>query len=184
MSYDLTVRLKRLDDTMIPQWISEINKFNMRVEVYPKFTFSDHSGFLPFKVVNYDCPNPRFNNIELLTGYELDIQRMSLVPVKKSFVHKWFSGNNTKNTDEEIQSNAEIEVTFSISIQDSFEFRIGWYSAAALAMIGDGVLIDHQEGIEVQGNRLIRHAYDTVLQDEKTIKEDEWKVHEFDEWKE
>jgi len=88
MSYDLSVHLKGLNDSIIPEWLSQIRRFNMDVEVYPGFSFNNHSGFLPFKVVIYDCPNRRiawvtqkgshFGDtciIELLTGHDSSIKQ-------------------------------------------------------------------------------------------------------------
>lgn len=175
MGYDLTVRLNKLDDSIIQQWISELNKFNMDVEVHPTFSFMNHSGFLPFKVKIYDCPNRSLNHIELTTGYELYVRQIGGNQDKGSIFKKLLSRNKQQNSD-------MVEVDFRISAQDSFEFRMGWYSAASLAYLCQGILLDPQEGIQIEGQRLISHALRCVLEDEKQIKEDEWRIHKFEGW--
>ncbi len=174
MGYVLTVRLKQLSDSIIPQWISEINKLNMTVEVSPKFSFSGHGGFLPFRTILYDCPNQSLNHVELMTGYELYVRKMERT--KDSFFRSLMKGKSGANI-------FDTEVDFRISAQDSFEYRMGWYSAASLALVCKGVLIDPQEGLQLEGQQLIEHAHRCVLEDEKTIKDDEWRIHRFEGWK-
>jgi len=175
MGYNLTVRVKKLDDSIIQQWLSEINKFNMEVEIYPKFSFRNHSGFLPFKIKVFDCPNQSLNHIEFMTGYELYVREAEENKGKGSLFRNLFGGKK------QFQS-SDVFVDFRISAQDSFEYRIGWYSAASLALICQGVLIDPQEGIQIEGRRLISHALGCVIDDEKQIKADDWRVHKFTGW--
>lgn len=182
MSYNLSVHIKGLSDNILHEWLSEIRKFNMDVQVHPEFSFSNHSGFLPFKIVNYDCPNKKLNNIELMTGFELYVNQIEGKTNKKSFISKLFEKKQHLSSIERKLQEADTEVSFIISIQDSFEFRIGWYSATSLALICDGVLTDHYEGIQLEGQELIRHAQRIVIEDERQIKEDEWKIHEFKNW--
>jgi len=182
MSYDLSVNLKGLNDSIIPEWLSQIRKFNMDVEVYPGFSFNNHSGFLPFKVVIYDCPNRSLNNIELMTGFELFVRRIEVKGKKGTFFTKIFGKQQPLSSIEKKLREAETEISFYISAQDSFEFRMGWYSAATLALLCDGVLTDLQEGIQLEGSQLIRHAHEVVLKDERLINKHDWRVHEFKEW--
>ncbi|MNG39115.1 hypothetical protein D3C84_1270520 [compost metagenome] len=60
---------------------------------------------------------------------------------------------------------------------------MGWYAAASLALLSNGVLTDPQDDVQLEGQQIIRHALETVLEDECVIKEDEWRVHEFKGWK-
>ncbi|SDD72507.1 hypothetical protein SAMN02799630_03313 [Paenibacillus sp. UNCCL117] len=182
MGYDLSVHVNEINDNIVPQWISEIRKFNMNVEIHPEFSFHTHSGFLPFKVVIYDCPNKELNNLELLTGYELYVNTMEKKRDEKSIISRLFSKKDRLNSIERKIKNANIEIIFNISAQDSFEFRIGWFSAASLAFICNGVLIDPQEDLKLEGNQLIRHAHHTVLEDEKLIQQEDWRIHRFEGW--
>lgn len=182
MSYDLSVNLKGLNDSIIPEWLSEIRKLNMNVEVHPDFSFKNHSGFLPFKVVIYDCPNRSLNNIELITGFELVISPLEKSGKNGSFFSKLFSKQKPISAIEKKLRDADTEISFYISAQESFEFRMGWYSAATLAFLCNGVLTDLQEGIQLEGKQLITHATEVVLADEKMIEKDDWRVNEFKEW--
>ncbi|MCY9593959.1 hypothetical protein [Paenibacillus chitinolyticus] len=182
MGFELSVQLKGLNDKIIPAWLAEIRKFNMDVDIYPNFSFNNHSGFLPFKIVTYDCPNRSLNNIELLTGYELFVNRIEESIKRQSLFTKLFSGQKQLSPIEKKLSEADTEVIFKISARDSFEFRIGWYSAASLALLCDGVLTDLYEGVQLEGQEMIRRAHEVVLEDERLIKENEWRVHEFKEW--
>lgn len=182
LSYDLSVNLKGLNDSIIPKWLSEIRKLNMNVEVHPDFSFNNHSGFLPFKVVIYDCPDRSLNNIELITGFELFISPLEESGKNGSFFSKLFRKQKPISSIEKKLREADTEISFYISAQDSFEFRMGWYSAATLAFLCNGVLTDLQEGIQLEGKQLIKHAIEVVLADEKLIKKDDWRVNEFKEW--
>lgn len=182
MSYDLSVHLKGLNDGIIPEWLSEIRKLNMDVELYPGFSFNKHSGFVPFKVVIYDCPNGSLNNIEWMTGFEWFVRRIEAKGKKGNFLTKIFGTQQPLSSMEKKLREAETEISFYISAQDSFEFRMGWYSAATLALLCDGVLTDLQEGIQLEGSQAIRHAHEVVLKDERLIDKRDWRVHEFKEW--
>ncbi|MBP1989615.1 hypothetical protein [Paenibacillus eucommiae] len=139
MSYDLSVHLKGLNDNIIPEWLSEIRKFNMDVEINPGFSFNNHSGFLPFKVVIYDCPNRSLNNIELTTGFELSVRRIEVKGKMGTIFTKIFGKQQPlRSIDKKIRE-ADTEISFYIGSKDSFEFRMGWYSAAAIALLYDGV---------------------------------------------
>ncbi|MFD0616889.1 hypothetical protein ACFQZR_05390 [Paenibacillus sp. GCM10027629] len=182
MSYDLTVHLKCLNDSIIPKWLAEITKFNMDIDVHPDFSFSNHSGFLPFRFVVYDCPNITLNNNELMSGYELYVSPYQWRNEKKSIFSKLFRKQKEVSEIESKLIDADTEVTFNISAQDSFEYRLGWYSAASLAKVCNGVLTDLQEGVHLDGEQAIKHAYVKVIEDEKLLIGSEWKIHKSKDW--
>lgn len=178
MSYDLIVHVNELNDSIVPEWLEELRRFNMSVEIHPAFTFESQSGFLPFKIIVFDCPNPKLNEMELMSGFELSVN--DLYPeVKRSIWSKWFSKDRGTHSG---THNYTKELVFRISIQDSFEYRLAWYSAAAIVKMCNGILIDPQENIQLAGNQAIRHAYEQVINDEKSIQEDEWRIHKFNGW--
>lgn len=184
MSYDLSVHLKskNLNDNIISEWLAEIRKLNMDVEVYPDFLFSHHSGYLPFKVSIYDCPNSNFNNIELLSGFELFVNPYKYKNKKKSIISRILYKQKELSSIERKLKKSDTEIIIYISVQDSFEYRLGWYCAASLAKICDGILTDLQEGIQLESQQAIKYAYEQVIQLEKLIKDDEWRIYEFKEW--
>lgn len=117
-----------------------------------------------------------------MTGFELFVSRIEEKGKKVAFFSKLFGKQKPLSSIEKKLKEADTEISFYISAQDSFEFRMGWYSAATLAFLCDGVLTDLQEGIQLEGKQLIRHAIEVVLADERLINKDDWRVHDFKVW--
>ncbi|WP_409340870.1 hypothetical protein [Paenibacillus sp. MBLB4367] len=182
MSYELTVHVKELNDGIIPQWLEEIRKFNMDADIHPDFSFERHSGFLPFRIVVYDCPNRALNRMELLSGYEIGIQTYKHPKPVESLWSKLFDKKAEESPLEKTLKQAKHEVLFSVSAGDSFEFRLAWFSAAALTIVCGGILTDPQEGERMDAAKAIRCAYQIVIDNEKEIGENDWRTHEFKEW--
>ena len=184
MSYEISVHLRDLEDEIIPMWIEEMKKFNMDLEIHPDFSFESHSGFLPFKIIVYDCPNRRLNNIELMSGFELWINDYAHPTVKRAFWTSLFSNNKEEKSNlfEKKLKESKKELIFKASTQDSFEYRLAWYAAASLSFICNGLLTDLYQGNQIDSQQVIRHAYDQVISDENSIPEEEWRIHEFKEW--
>jgi len=182
MGYDLTVYIKDVNDSKIHEWINEIKRFNMEIEIHPDFSFSNHSGFLPFKFIVFDCPNSNFNNIELMSGFELWINDYKPLLEKKSIWNRFSRKDEKLSEIEKKMKESNKEIKFMASTQDSFEYRLAWYSAASLTKICDGILFDPQEGIELVGDQAIKHAYEQVIRDETSLTDNDWRTHEFKEW--
>ncbi|MFB9324640.1 hypothetical protein ACFFSY_01645 [Paenibacillus aurantiacus] len=182
MSYTLTVQLKGLSDSVIPDWISEINKFNMQVDVYPEFSFHGHAGFVPFKIVLHDCPNKALNHRELMSGFELYVHPMDTKSKNRPFLSKLFGRPRQLSPIEAKLSEADTELIFHIRAEDSFEFRMGWYAAASIALLCNGVLTDVQEEVQLEGQQLLHYALQVVMDDERTMTEEEWRTHPFEGW--
>lgn len=73
MSYDLTVLVPNIQEININDWIKDMEKLNTKIEIHPEFSFKDHNGFLPFKVLVTDCLKDSLNSIYLLSGFELSV---------------------------------------------------------------------------------------------------------------
>jgi hypothetical protein len=74
MSMEFWIHLNSISDDIIPDMISELNKFEMTCEIYPGFSFSKHSGFLPFK---FRLSNPKLDTLkdkDLVSGFELYVE--------------------------------------------------------------------------------------------------------------
>ncbi len=70
MSLDLNVYVKQIDDSIISEWIDRMNQFDMECEIHPDFSFTDHSGFLPFKIQLKNPKNQELKDKEFISGFE------------------------------------------------------------------------------------------------------------------
>ncbi|WP_341279148.1 hypothetical protein [Paenibacillus sp. FSL H8-0537] len=169
MSYDLTVLVPNIQEININDWIKDMEKLNTKIEIHPEFSFKDHNGFLPFKVLVTDCLKDSLNSIYLLSGFELSVHDQVS---KISWIDK------IMNTKKEINK----ALIISVSSNDSFEMRLAWYSAAVIANRQNGKIKDHQEGTIIKGKQLIEEAKKIVQKYEESIAVDNWKFREFKEW--
>jgi len=83
MSLDITVYTRQLGDELIPEIQRRLNDFEMICEIDPKFSFSDQTGFLPFK---FKLTNPPFAVLRdkwLKSGFELYIDNFNFEEEKK-----------------------------------------------------------------------------------------------------
>lgn len=78
MSLDYNVYVHQIDDAIIPKWIERMNRMGMECEIYPKFSFENHSGFLPFKIKVESLSNPDLVNKEFITGFEFYLSEFNL----------------------------------------------------------------------------------------------------------
>jgi hypothetical protein len=182
MSYDLVVYVREINDNIITDWIEELKKLHTYTEMHPDFSFNNQSGFLPCKIKITDCHNSFLNNVELLSGFELNINDYKYEKIIMPF---WWNllKRNQKNDAKKKLSEYNKELVFSISSQDSFEFRMAWYSAVIIAKLTNGVLFDPQVDIYYDLNLIIEEEIIIQVSEfEKILKDDDWRYHFFDGW--
>ncbi len=83
MSVDLHVYSEQFSDDLIQRIVKRLNEYEMVVEVHPDFSFTNQTGFLPFK---FQLTNPPFEilrGITLISGFELYLDDFSLQIEKK-----------------------------------------------------------------------------------------------------
>ncbi len=88
MSLDIAVYTRHLSDDLIPKIQKRLNDFEMTCEIHPKFSFSDQTGFLPFK---FQLTNPPFEKLRdkvLMSGFELYIDDFDFEQEKKKIQPK------------------------------------------------------------------------------------------------
>lgn len=186
--------MPQIDDTVIPKWIERMNQMGMECEIYPGFSFENHSGFLPFKIRIENPKNPNLVNKEFITGFEFYLDEFSLedelesLKPQKTFFQKVF-----KNDQEEkaVFISEEIDVrlkrckkvmNFNWGAADTFELRMASLSSAILSELTDGVCCYAADDIWYDNATIVKDAYKEVVEYENSISLRDWEVHPFEGW--
>lgn len=193
MSLEINLFVKAIDDTVIPPWIERMNQFDMICEIHPKFTFSDHSGFLPFKINLQKSKHQELVGNDYLTGFELylvafdlKLELESLKP-KQSLIPKFIF----KKEPEIYFANHEIDeklgkckkvISFVWGSVDTFEFRMACLSSAVLAELTDGICSYPADDFWYDNKNIIRDAFSEVKEYEESLNPSEIRVHKFEKW--
>lgn len=85
MSVTINLYVEDISDDIIPLWLQGLDSCGMKCEIHPKFSFSDHSGFLPFKVEFRRKELPKLNGKTLLSGFELYVDPFDFTEVEDDF---------------------------------------------------------------------------------------------------
>jgi len=193
MSLDLNVYVKEIDDSIIPKWIDKMNSFDMECEIHPDFSFSDHSGFLPFKIKFKNPKNSDFKDKEFISGFELykdkfDFQKeLESFQPKKSFFQKLFKTKieQVEYENPEIDSKlAECKSLLMLNwgAHNSLELRMASLSSAIITDLTNGVCCYPADNIWYDNKTIIEDAYKESLEYENSLKPTEWKMNEFEGW--
>jgi hypothetical protein len=182
-----------VNDDATKKWERRFEDAKMQVEIHPEFSFSSHSGFLPFKIkVDTSPDNPLYNKV-WLSGFEIYIDDYNFEYVKneaqpkKSFLKSLFKEKEPAFVlvDQEIDSilsNCTKEITLGWGVQDTLEFRMACLSAAIILEIFGGVCYDPQEGQWYKSEGLFEKFINEVNVYEDQLKPREWNLHEFEKW--
>ena len=193
MSLDINVYCKELSDDLIPKIVKRLNDYEMLVEVHPEFSFSEQTGFVPFK---FRLTNPNFDILkdkELKSGFELYIDDFDLETAKERLKPKpgfWDKLIGKKQTEIAFAS-TEIEnrlvdckkvVSFVWHADDSFELRFASLSSAILTELTNGVCTYPADDIWYDNKNIVDQAFQEIKEYEKTIKEKDLIFWTFDQW--
>jgi hypothetical protein len=102
MSLELRIYIKEISDNIIPKWIEKMNESGMSCQIHPDFSFSTHSGFLPFKLKLDNPINRQLIGKDLISGFELYIEDFDILEEKeklkpkKTFLEKLLGAKNKK----------------------------------------------------------------------------------------
>jgi hypothetical protein len=191
MSMSYEVFLNDIDDSKIQEWISELNKLGMDCEVHPEFSFKTQQGFLPFKIKINENSHEALMNKEYLTGFEYYIDRFDVEENMKykeqSFFQKLLRKPKQKlpfhsKEIDQILKDKKYVVLFNFGIADTFELRMASLASATLTKIADGVCCYSDDDLWYDNGTIIENALKDVAEYEKTLKEREFRLHEFEEW--
>ena len=165
----------------------------MTVEIHPDFSFSDQTGFLPFK---FKFNNPFFKILEgkeLMSGFELYKDDFSLTAKKEELNPKkgFFGKLLSKKTPEETFAPPEFEkrlekctneISFVWHVGDTFELRFAMLTSAILTKITDGVCCYPADDIWYNNDKIVENAFQEVTEYENSLKENDLKYHLFNNW--
>lgn len=190
---EMSIYVPSINDEVIKKWQNRFRDANMTVEIHPDFSFTDHTGFLPFKVIIETTPdNPCYNKV-LLTGFELVTDDFNLEVVKsglkpqKTFFQSLFKGKEMESfyVNKEIDNilkTCKKQIMISWGVQDSLEFRMALLSTAILTELMDGICYDLQDGTWLEHEGIFEKFRDEITAYESSIKPQKWSLHEFDAW--
>ena len=195
MGYELNLYLKKVDDSIISQWVGMLLDMGMRCEIHPDFSFDNQSGFLPFKIESANISIPNHDGIPFISGFELDIydytynlekqQTDETLPFWKKVFGKR-KGTETKDkaaaVAEQKIRNSSKELVFRVSSQDVFEFPLSLYSAAIISSIEDGVIYDPQEDEYLDNINILEKVKSEVSTYYDSLLQNQWNYHKFDRW--
>src|SRR5258708_3177793 len=173
MSVDIHVYSEQFSDELIPLIVKRLNAHDMVVEVHPDFSFTDQTGFLPFKFQLTNSPIGILKNLTLLSGFELYMDDFNLKTEKENLnAEPSFFNKLLRKKKEEIPfAPTEIEhrlknckkvANFNWHASDTFEIRFALLTSAILTELTNGVCYDPQEDIWYENRNIVENAYKKV----------------------
>ena len=190
MSMSYNVYLKDIDDSSVQEWISELNKLGMDCEIHPEFSFKTQTGFLPFKIKIHENTHEALKNKDYLTGFEYYLEKFDLEEnseyVEQSFFQKILKKKtklpyHSEEIDQRLKDKKYV-VTFNFGISDTFELRMASLASATLSKISDGVCCYTDDDQWYDNATVTDQLLKDVSEYEKSLKEREFRIHEFEEW--
>ena len=75
MSLEMHTYVPAVDESVIPRWLARMRELGMICEIYPGFSFSTHTGFLPFKLQIQDSSHTDLNGVDFRVWGQPPISR-------------------------------------------------------------------------------------------------------------
>jgi len=192
MSFDLNIYLENIDDSIIAEWIKELNKLDMICEIYPGFSFMNYSGFVPFKINIQRNTKKELMNCDYLTGFEIYINKFKLSEnieslKRTSLFGRLFSKKNadiyfaSPDIDKKLKLCKKV-ITFNFGSFDTLEFRIALLSAAILSKLKNGLCYFPADNIWCNNDTIIDDMLNGTIDYENSLKSGQIKLHKFEKW--
>ncbi len=194
MSLEIIVYTKNLSDDLIAEIQKRLNKFEMECEIHPDFSFTDQSGFLPFK---FQLENPPFEilrNRILLSGFELFVRKLDFQEEKrrrndrKGLITKLIGIAIPDKTlvnneiDQRIKECNNV-VSFVWHSVDSFEMRLASLTSAIVTELTNGICTYLPGDIWYDTNGIVENTWNEIRKYEtELLKESNLKFHDFEKW--
>lgn len=192
MSLEIRLYVKGIDDAVIPTWLSKLNTLGMACEIHPEFSFSTHSGFLPFKITILEGSHDALLHKTYLTGFELSVDRFSLSEemkpskkpsglvklLKRSEEHVYYA---SPEIDKKLTQCQNV-ITFTWGSADTCELRMASLASATLAQITDGVCCYPADDLWYHNDTIVQDMLEEVTEYEKSLNTHELSVHLFEKW--
>lgn len=195
MSMTYNVFLSDIDDSKIQEWIDELNKLEMSCEIHPGFSFKTQTGFLPFKINIKNQSHDTLLGKSYLTGFEFYLDEFNLEDNQDNKEQSLFQKLLKKPVEKLPFHSSEIDsklkdkkyvVSFIFGIADTFELRMASLASATLSKICNGLCCytdDYtDDDLWYDNESIIPNALNDVAEYEKSLKEREFRIHEFKQW--
>jgi hypothetical protein len=194
MSLDIKVYTRELSDDLIPKIQRRLNEFEMTCEIHPRFSFSNQTGFLPFKFQLIIPPFEKLRNKTLLSGFELYIhdfdfgnERKKVQPIPtlldKLTGKKLLSRPLVNNEIDKRLKDCRKTLSFVWHAADSFEVRFALLVSAILTELTNGVCTYPADGIWYDNEGFVTKTWSEVKEYETIhLKERDLVFHEFEKW--
>ena len=191
MSMTYKVFFSEIDDSKIQEWIDELNKLEMSYEIHPQFSFKAQNGFLPFKINIKKHSHEALLDKEYLTGFEYYFDDFNLEDHQKSKEQGFFQKLLKKPIERLPFHSPEVDsklrdkkyvAYFVFGISDTFELRMASLASATLSKICNGLCCYADDDLWYDNGNIVQGALRDVSEYEKSLKEREFRLHEFEHW--
>jgi hypothetical protein len=193
MSLEMQTYAAAFDDSLISPWIARMNTLGMRCEIHPEFSFQNHTGFLPFKVILESSKHEPLVGTPLLTGFELYLSGFDLhaaiaaASPEPKLIDKLLGTELPKahlvNPDVDARlAPCKQVLTFIWSSADSLELRMATISSTVLAELTGGICSYPADGIWYPNSGAVEDAVREAEAYESSLPPSELKLHKFESW--
>ncbi len=193
MSLEMNTFVPNADDNMIPLWMERMAGLGMNCEIYPGFSFNNHSGFLPFKVRIKNPAQARFAGSDFLTGFEFYIsdfslqQEIELARPKQTISDRLFHKKPkdiyfaSPEIDQILNSCTKV-LSFVWGDADDLELRMAMLSSIILADLFHGISYYPADDIWYKDSKVLDSVLKEIEAYEASIKPEDSKLHKFEKW--
>lgn len=191
MSMDINVFLNELNDSIIPIWLEKMQELGMSCQIHPEFSFSTHSGFLPFKINIHDHSHPDLMGKDYYAGFEFYYDDFDVNKHLKQPKQLWLDKFLRKPAPVACFANAEIDqqlkkfsksTLFNWGASDTFDLRMALLASATLTEIAKGVCWHAFSDAWPSSETIVSQSLKEVSEYEKSLTPEQFKVHEFRGW--
>jgi len=193
MSLEMHLFVEDIHDSIIPRWMERMNSLDMSCEIHPEFSFSKHSGFLPFKIKLNKSDHPRLLNKYYITGFEFYLHDFDLetelqrLKSKQGLFRRIFGQKKSEFYFAGPEIDARLKrckkmMRFVWGVADTFEFRMVTLSSAILVELTNGVCRYAEDDVWYENSTIVRDAVKDVADYESSVKPEDFSLHEFERW--
>ena len=195
MAIEIQVYAPKVDDLLVKPWLDRLLKLGMQCDIYPAFSFTNHQGYLPFRLHLLNPTRESFRIGNFLSGFELTVDDFNpgefraSQQIPKRGLLSFFKCQSKTHTSlspaaEAILNNCRKRLTFRFSPADVFELRLADISSIILMELSNGVRYLPSDN---QWHHEIGFAEDSLssIEDfERSLPEDGYATHPFEGWPE
>jgi hypothetical protein len=193
VTLEMQTFVPRVDDRIIPLWLERLNGLGMHCEIHPDFSFTSHSGFLPFKVCITKSNRSGLAGVEYLTGFEFYLNDFSLEQAilqampRLTLLGKLFRKHPTRTEFappeiEQILARCTKVLSFSWGTQDALELRMASLSSLILAKLLHGIAYYPADDIWYTDPNAITMSLAEIEGYEASNESANLHLHEFRKW--